>query len=123
MYSSIILPNSHEKLNFGNLNNAEFYIEETVNAEASVNDEYKPLNNSNLQMQEITGDAEVTLHQRDAMLTQKDENDSYYEQYTVHLLYEKKENKTATALYQILKIQAFKKFKIYLWIIVERIWI
>ncbi|XP_070517913.1 uncharacterized protein [Cardiocondyla obscurior] len=39
------------------------------------------------------------------MLTQKNDNESYYEQYTIYPLYEKKENKTATALYQMLKIQ------------------
>ncbi|XP_029160319.1 serrate RNA effector molecule homolog, partial [Nylanderia fulva] len=44
---------------------------------------------------------------RKAMLTQvtNAENDGYYEQYTIYPLYEKKANKTATALYQMLKIQ------------------
>ncbi|XP_070528970.1 uncharacterized protein [Cardiocondyla obscurior] len=50
-------------------------------------------------------DDEAPLHQRKAMLTQKDDNESYYEQYTIYPLYKKKENKTATALYQMLKIQ------------------
>ena len=106
LYSGIVLPNTHNKLNLGNLNNAEFYIQETKNdTEVLFNEECKPLNNSDLQMQEITDHVEVTLHQREAMLTQKDESDSYYEQYTIYPLYEKKENKTATALYQMLKIQ------------------
>jgi len=39
------------------------------------------------------------------MLTQIDNSDSYYEQYTIYPLYEKKACKTATALYQMLKIQ------------------
>jgi len=40
------------------------------------------------------------------MLTEiKDDNDSYYEQYTVYPLYEKKSHQSATALYQTLKIQ------------------
>jgi len=53
-----------------------------------------PLNNSNLQIQEIKSLADVTLNdQSEAMLTQKDENDSYYEQYTIYLLHEKKGNK------------------------------
>jgi len=34
---------------------------------------------------------DVTLNdQSQAMLTQKDENDNYYEQYTIYLLHEKK---------------------------------
>jgi len=40
------------------------------------------------------------------MLTQIiDDNDIYYEQYTIYPLYEKKACKTATALYQMLKTQ------------------
>jgi len=50
-----------------------------------------PLNNSDLQIQEIKSLGDVTLNdQSQAMLTQKDENDNYYEQYTIYLLHEKK---------------------------------
>jgi len=79
-------------------------------------DKCELLNNLELHMQDIKDHVEVTLDKHhEAMLTQKDEDDSYYEQYTIYPLYEKKENQTATALYQM--------FRIYLWIIVKRIWI
>jgi len=106
LYFNIILPNTRDKLNLGNLNNAEFHIKETENnTNVLLHEECEVLHNSDLQMQELKDDVEVTLHQREAMLTQKEENDSYYEQYTIYPLYEKKENKTAIALYQMLKIQ------------------
>jgi len=74
------------------LNNPEFHMEKMENdTSVSFNDEWEQLNNSDLQIQEIKSHVDVTLNdQSEAMLTQKDENDSYYEQYTIYPLYEKK---------------------------------
>jgi len=55
-------------------------------------------------MQEIKNNAETTILNNQAMLTQITD-DSYYEQYTIYPLYEKKSRESATALYQMLKIQ------------------
>jgi len=41
-----------------------------------------------------------------AMLTQKEPTDKYYEQYTIHTLNEPRKNSKATDLYQMLKIDA-----------------
>jgi len=57
-------------------------------------------------MQETRNNVEAVLNnERQAMLTQIDNSDSYYEQYTIYPLYKKKACKTATVLYQMLKIQ------------------
>ncbi|KMQ87674.1 craniofacial development protein 2-like protein [Lasius niger] len=80
-------------------------MEETENnAEATLDEEAELLNDP---IEEIKIDKEVILEgQQKAILTQvTDENDGYYEQYTIYPLYEKKANKTSTALYQMLKIQ------------------
>lgn len=61
------------------------------------------LNNPEFEIQETEHDTQVVPDEREPMLTQIiDEIDTYYVQYT---LYEKRTNQTATALYQMLKIQ------------------
>jgi len=61
------------------------------------------LNNS---VEELKNDVEVILEgKQKSMLTQITDKDNYYDQYTIYPLYEKKANKTSTALYQMLKIQ------------------
>src|SRR5580765_2088899 len=105
LYSHIILPNSHNDISLAKLKNSEFYMEETENnAEATLDEEAELLNDP---IEEIKIGKEVILEsQQKAILTQvTDENDGYYEQYTIYPLYEKKANKTSTALYQMLKIQ------------------
>ncbi|XP_029162230.1 uncharacterized protein LOC114933816, partial [Nylanderia fulva] len=79
----------------------ELLNETEGNAEVA-DDETELLNDP---IEEIKND--MLEGQRKAMLTQvtNAENDGYYEQYTIYPLYEKKANKTATALYQMLKIQ------------------
>jgi len=87
------------------LNYPEFEIQETENDNQSVSDNDHKLS-PNIEMQETKNNVEAVLNnERQAMLTQIDNSDSYYEQYTIYPLYEKKACKTATALYQMLKIQ------------------
>ncbi|KAL6420061.1 hypothetical protein ACFW04_011918 [Cataglyphis niger] len=84
---------------------SEFQMEQSEDNTEATLDEPKFLNNP---MKEIKNEMmiEVALGQQKAMLIQvTDENDGYYEQYTIYPLYEKKTNKTASTLYQMLKIQ------------------
>jgi len=92
LYPFIILPHTHNKLYLEKLNNPEFHTEQMENdTNVLFNDECEQLNNSDFRIQEIKSLANVTLNdQSEAMLTQKNENDSYYEQYTIYPLYEKK---------------------------------
>jgi len=100
LYSHIILPNDHSELPSPKLKNSEFQVEETAINES----DNELLNNS---VEDAKNDLEVAFEgQQKAMLTQiTDKNDNYYKQYTIYSLYEKKANKTSTALYQMLKIQ------------------
>jgi len=93
LYSKIILPNTHDKLFLGNLDNMEFEKPEN-DITVSFSNECELLNNLELHMQDIKDHVEVTLDEcHEAMLTQKNEDDSYYEQYTISsVLYEKKSN-------------------------------
>ncbi|XP_067209109.1 uncharacterized protein [Linepithema humile] len=95
-------------------NNLEFQIqedevvEEDENATKDISDEEHVSSSNNLgtEMQGTKNLKDAALNQHEAMLTQViDETDGYYEQYTIYPLYEKRENKTATALYQMLKVQ------------------
>ncbi|XP_067206958.1 uncharacterized protein [Linepithema humile] len=108
LYSEIILPNSHNELSLEKLNNLEFQMQEDENVAKDVLDEEHVSLSNNLET-EIQGTknlGDAAFNQHEAMLTQviNDENDGYYEQYTIYPLYEKRTNKTATALYQMLKV-------------------
>lgn len=106
LYNHIILPDTHDGLCLDKLNNPEFEMQETENDNQSVSDDDHKLC-ANTEMQGVRNNVEaVAENERQAMLTQiTDDSDSYYEQYTIYPLYEKKVCKTATALYQMLKIQ------------------
>jgi len=116
-YSEIILPDTHDELCFEKLNNnlqfqmqEDEIVQEDENVAKNISDE-KSLSNLDLEIKiqgtKNLGDA--VFNQHVAMLTQviNDENDGYYEQYTIYPLYEKRTNKTATVLYQMLKVQDF----------------
>jgi len=82
LYSHIILPNDHNELNIlEQLKNSEFQLEEleTIFDDESDNES---LDNP---IERTKNDVEITLdEQQKAMLTQViDENDGYYEEYTV----------------------------------------
>lgn len=112
LYSQITLPSTYEKLCFKKLNFLAFKLQEHVenDTESVVDDEKNLLNNSESLMQEIKNPVEVALnHQRKAMLTQKDDNDSYYEQYTIYPLYEKKIKQNYICI--ISNVQKFKNYR------------
>ena len=96
LYSKIILPNTPDELDLKELNSLEFQEQENENVKENILDEqYKDVEH-------------VVPDQPQALLTQvtdNKKNDNYYEQYTIYPLYEKKSNKTATALYQMVKVQ------------------
>jgi len=103
-YNLIVLPGTHDGLCLEKLNNPQFEIQDTENDSESVSNNNHKLSLKN-QMRETENNVEIIVN-NEAMLTQiKDDNDSYYEQYTIYPLYEKKSHKSATALYQMLKIQ------------------
>ncbi|KMQ84905.1 dna repair and recombination protein mitochondrial, partial [Lasius niger] len=95
---------NYDGLSLEKLKNVEFQMQEIEDdTETTLNDKFESLNNL-----ETNNNVEAILQdQQKAMLTQviHDENDDYYEQYTIYPLYEKKANKSATALYQMLKVQ------------------
>ncbi|XP_036140477.1 uncharacterized protein LOC118644866 [Monomorium pharaonis] len=110
LYKHIILPDTCDRL--CSEKNVEFFeIKETENDTEFVSDNDDnngTLLNSKIEMQGIKNNAEaIVLNlQGDAMLTQvTDDKDSYYEQYTIYPLYEKKTRESANALYQMLKIE------------------
>ncbi|XP_018361467.1 PREDICTED: uncharacterized protein LOC108760158 [Trachymyrmex cornetzi] len=88
------------------LNNPEFVIQDIENDKESVlydNHKLRP----KIEMQETENNEAILNDKCQAMLTQIDESDdSYYDQYTIYPLYEKKSHKSDTVLYQMLKIQA-----------------
>lgn len=66
-----------------------------------------PLSYENLLTEELC-DTEYQLNDivsRKAFLTQIEDSEAYYEQFTIYPIYEKRTNETPTALYQMLKIQ------------------
>ena len=85
MYSEIVLPDIHNKLFLGILDDAEFEMQKSEN---DASDDCEPLlNNLELHVKEINDHVELALDDpRRAMLTQKDKDDSYYEQYTIYPL-------------------------------------
>ncbi|XP_067204789.1 uncharacterized protein [Linepithema humile] len=105
LYSGIIIPNSHDDLVL-QLNNMEFQMQEDENVEEDIFDEeHELLSNSKSKMQEMENVEDKALSRHEALLTQIINDNDNYEQYSIYPLYEKRENKTATALYQMLKIQ------------------
>ena len=110
LYKHIILPDTCDGL--CSEKNVEFFeVKETENDTDFVSDNDDNdgiLLNSKIEMQETKNNAEaIVLNlQGDAMLTQvTDDKESYYEQYTIYPLYEKKTRESANALYQMLKIE------------------
>jgi len=85
------LPDTHDGICLEKLlNKPEFEIQETENDNQSVSDNDHKLS-PNIEMQETRNNAEAVLNnERQAMLTHIDNSDSYYEQYTIYSLYEKK---------------------------------
>ncbi|XP_071582385.1 uncharacterized protein [Temnothorax nylanderi] len=106
LYSHIVLPNTCKEfyLQTSLLFDPEFEVQETENAtESDLDDKRESSSKSPTQENNVN----ATLNnERKAMLTQvlEENNDDYYEQYTIYPLYEKKLCKTDTALYQMLKI-------------------
>jgi len=95
-YNCIVLPGTYDGLCLEKLNNPKFEIQETKK---------KSVSNKDHQMQETENNIEAIVN-KEAMLTEiKNDKDSYYEQYTIYPLYEKKSRQSVTALYQMLKIQ------------------
>ena len=85
LYEKIVLPNSPDKLRTKDLRDFTFRINETQvnNNKVSENDERKEL---------------------PAFLTQT-KSDTFYEQYIIYPMYEKRINKESTALYQQKKVK------------------
>lgn len=94
LYSHIILSKIHNELQLDKLDNLEFQEIET-DAEIILHDKCELLYNPKSQIEKTENNEEVTVkNQQKDMLTQIiDENDGYYEQYTIYPLYEKKEIK------------------------------
>ena len=94
LYSQINIPLHHEEL-LSILNNQQlqFDVEPENTDENQVSDDVE--NN------EIANNEKVA-----ALLTQKDECDPFYEQYTIYPLYGSKMNETDTKLYQMLHVYA-----------------
>jgi len=110
LYSNIILPETHDGLCLEKLNNPEFEIQETENNDEfalDALDDNNKLLNSKSPIKETKNNVETILNNHHkAMLTQIiDDNDDYYDQYTIYPLYEKKSHESAVNLYQLLKIQ------------------
>jgi len=84
------LPDTHDGLCLEKLNNPEFELQETENDNQSISDDHKLC--PNIKMQETRNNVEtISNNEHKAMLTQIiDDNDSYYEQYIIYPLYEKK---------------------------------
>ncbi|XP_077272806.1 uncharacterized protein LOC143903224 [Temnothorax americanus] len=131
-YNNITLSETHDGLCLEKLDNNEFEAQETENDSESVSDNEQELSpkvpmektknnvdailsndeqelSSKVPMEETkNNNVDATSNnQREAMLTQilDESQDSYYEQYTIYPLYEKKSCQSATALYQMLKVQ------------------
>ncbi|KYM96060.1 hypothetical protein ALC62_13287 [Cyphomyrmex costatus] len=104
-YKHIVLPNTTDELRLEELNDLEFLLQDTKNETESVSNDNHELC-SKIEIQAIENNEAVVNNKSQAMLTQIDENDDsgYYEQYTIYPLYEKKSHKSATDLYQMLKI-------------------
>ncbi|XP_066585898.1 uncharacterized protein [Prorops nasuta] len=95
IYKEIILPESPRKLlSTPDLQDTEFQIKsDNYNPDnLDDSDEFPDKNNEN-------------KNQNPALLTQMLQSDSYYEQFTIYPMYEKRNNETSTTLYQMLKVQ------------------
>jgi len=92
LYSNILLPETHDGLCLEKLINPEFEIQKTENNGEFALDDNNKLLNAKSPIKETKNNVEAILNnQHEAMLTQIiDDNDGYYDQYTIYPLYEKK---------------------------------
>ncbi|XP_070517886.1 uncharacterized protein [Cardiocondyla obscurior] len=93
----IILPNTPEELCLNNMKENEFKIEKDENTEKNNLKSDVKINKIKLENKDYKNNK--------GMMSEVNENDNYYEQYTIYPLYEKKINKSVSALYQMLKIE------------------
>ncbi|XP_066600006.1 putative autophagy-related protein 11 [Prorops nasuta] len=88
LYSEIVLPTSSDGLLLhSNLQDTEFQIDNDLREDDEIFEEINDENKENK-----------------ALLTQKSQSDSYYDQYTIYPMYEGRSNESATELYQMLKV-------------------
>lgn len=102
LYSEIIIPSNHEELLLS-LNNyqLQYDIQEDIGEENANGDEIEVENEIENEIHKLD-----SLKKNGALLTQKDECDSYYEQFTIYPLHGEKFNEKDSKLYQMLEVHA-----------------
>ena len=94
LYSEIVLPQSHDLLLSAKLPDTEFQEEVVAN------------DDNNESIEDVEGETlNIDENHKRALLTQMSQSDSYYDQFTIYPMYDKRVNESATALYQMLKVQ------------------
>ena len=94
LYSKIVLPQSHDLLLNAKLPDTEFQEEVVANDNN---------NDNNESIEDVEGEIlNIDENIKRALLTQMSQSDSYYDQFTIYPMYDKRGNESATALYQML---------------------
>ncbi|XP_044005441.1 uncharacterized protein LOC122850347 [Aphidius gifuensis] len=109
LYKDIVLPKSAEGLmHYLENNDIEFLVESNDRENNESDEKHMTIQSSQSDDEDHNNIKEIyenDLLKRRAILTQVDHSELDYEQFTVYPLYDKRMNKTATDIYQMLKIQ------------------
>ncbi|XP_043288385.1 uncharacterized protein [Venturia canescens] len=111
LYGEINLPERYSDLLDTDLRETEFQISQECDSDEDVDNPDTQLAGREKQKEQGDGVQKISVNKQidgraAALLTQMTPSDCYYEQYTIQRMHAPKENKTATELYQMLKVHA-----------------